>query len=134
MGEPDGYVFQIGGVRGGFLALHKGVVGMCVGDKRKITAPANYSYGELATYDGENDLWIPPNSTIVYEVELVFLTDEDEVPPDYMTKLFDNSAKGMVTADDHIGLAAGESVRVGERSDERSDERSESKRRGCTGV
>ena len=89
-------------------ALHSGVVGMCVGKKRRITAPANHSYGELAAYDAESDVWIPPNSTIVFDVELVFLTEEDEVPPDYMTKLFEHSAKGMVTKDDHIGAAAGE--------------------------
>ena len=26
-----------------------------------------------------------------------------EYPPDYMKKMFDNSAKGLITSEDHIG-------------------------------
>ncbi|GMH62923.1 hypothetical protein TrST_g9893 [Triparma strigata] len=109
VGEPDGYVFQIGATNGGLKAFHEGVVGMCEGEKRKITAPANLAYGGMAKYmlTENSDLWIPPNATIMYEIEMMMLTAQEEYPPDYMKKMFDNSAKSLITSEDHIGHAAG---------------------------
>ncbi|GMH60650.1 hypothetical protein TL16_g03095 [Triparma laevis f. inornata] len=78
VGEPDGYVFHIGATTGGIKALHEGVIGMCEGEKRKVTAPANLAYGEMASYNVHNDIWIPPNATIMYEIEMMLLSDKDD--------------------------------------------------------
>lgn len=44
----------------------QGVVGMKVGEKRKLTIPASLGYGSMGAGDS-----IPPNSTLIFEVEMV---------------------------------------------------------------
>ena len=43
-----------------------GLLGVCVGEKRRIHIPANLAYGKIG--DGKN---VPPGADLVYDVEVV---------------------------------------------------------------
>ena len=67
------FVFQIG-LRQVILGWEKGIMGMKVGGKRTIKIPPELGYGAR----GSGEL-IPPNSTLIFEVEVL-----DAFPPGYI--------------------------------------------------
>lgn len=65
---PDPLVFRIGSgavIKG----MDEGVVGMKVGDRRRIVIPPALGYGP----DGSGDGTIPPNATLTFAIELTGL-------------------------------------------------------------
>lgn len=61
--EPFPFDLGAGGVIKGW---DQGVVGMKEGGKRRLTVPGNMAYGERGSGDT-----IPPNATLVFEIELL---------------------------------------------------------------
>ena len=49
----------------------QGIVGMKIGEKKKLTIPAELAYGAQAIPDGRGGILIPANSTLIFDVELV---------------------------------------------------------------
>uniref|UniRef100_A0A673HRG1 peptidylprolyl isomerase n=1 Tax=Sinocyclocheilus rhinocerous TaxID=307959 RepID=A0A673HRG1_9TELE len=59
------------------IGMEQGLIGMCVGEKRKLVIPPHLAYGERGV-DGE----VPGSAVLVFDVELVDL--EEGLPEGYM--------------------------------------------------
>merc|ERR1711981_937595 len=69
----DPFKFQIG-IGQVIKGWDEGIVGMCVGEKRKLTVPPELAYGD----QGAGDV-IPGGATLVFDIEL-FDTEEGPAP------------------------------------------------------
>ena len=66
LGKPLEFQIGIGKVIKGW---DEGILGMCVGEKRKLVIPPELGYGKRGTQN------IPPNSTLYFDIELMEIAD-----------------------------------------------------------
>jgi hypothetical protein len=79
------------------MVLDKNLGGLCPGDIRKITAPSDHTgFGGLAFQFSET-VRIPANSTIIYVLEVLDVTEE--MPNDFLDSLLDKSTNAFITND-----------------------------------
>lgn len=72
-GDPP-YDFTLGDPSAAIAGFQEGILGMRVGGERLLVIPPDLAYGQSGTSDGV----IPPNSAIVFRVELVSATEPSQ--------------------------------------------------------
>lgn len=69
---PRGQTFEFRLGEGRVIAgWEEGVKGMKTGEKRVLTIPSHMAYGSNGVPNGQGGYVIPPNATLIFEVELV---------------------------------------------------------------
>lgn len=75
------FVFQLG-KQSTIKGFEKGLLSMCVGEKRKLVVPSGMAYGEVGGFGSEAANKIKPNATLVFNVELLEILSEEAAAPD----------------------------------------------------
>merc|ERR1712029_916099 len=91
--EPFGFQIGVGQVIKGW---EEGVLGMCVGEKRKLIVPPELGYGD----QGAGDI-IPGGATLYFDIEL--LETEDGPPPVNVFKQIDNDVDNQISREELSG-------------------------------
>lgn len=106
-GEPLEFTIGVGQV---IVGWEKGLMGMKVGEVRRLSVPSKMAYGDNSL-DG-----IPPNSDLLFEVQLVHA--EKPMEPDVFPKNVDklswkNVSKGLKISDEKVGTGKPAAVGAG---------------------
>lgn len=75
--EP--FVFQIGRQQM-IEGFEKGLLKMCVGERRKLVVPSGLAFGDVGGF-GSEGVRIKPGATLIYDVQLLDILDEDAAAP-----------------------------------------------------
>jgi len=110
------FEFQIG-VGQVIQGWEKGLLDMCVGEKRKLIIPPHLGYGD----QGAGEL-IPPKSSLTFEVELVDI--KDGAAPPNVFKEIDANADKYLSQDEVSGFLKEQAKKVGSDSDVNDEQHS----------
>ncbi|KAL4216923.1 Peptidyl-prolyl cis-trans isomerase fkbp14 [Mactra antiquata] len=110
--QPFQFQLGIGQVIKGW---EDGLLDMCPGEKRRLTIPPNLAYGDKGAGDA-----IPPDSTLIFDVELVHTTD-GPVPPNVF-KQIDADNDETLTQEEVSKYLIQQALEHGQQQDENSEE------------
>jgi len=81
--REEQFVFQIGR-RQMNEGWEKGLLNMCIGEKRRLVVPSDLAYGEVGGFGSESINKMKPGATLIYDVELLEILDEDAAAPHFV--------------------------------------------------
>ncbi|WAR09922.1 FKB14-like protein [Mya arenaria] len=110
--QPFQFQLGIGQVIKGW---EQGLLDMCPGEKRTLTIPPNLAYGDKGAGDA-----IPPDSTLIFEVELVHTAD-GPVPPNVFKQIDVNKDKEL-SHDEVSDYLLSQAVQHGQNIDKDSED------------
>ena len=63
--------------------FEKGLLRMCVGERRRLVVPSGLAYGDIGGF-GSEAVKIKPGATLVYDITLLEILDEDAAAPHFV--------------------------------------------------
>jgi len=91
--------------------LESGVLGSCIGEGRRIIIPSEDGFGTTGSLDGT----IPPNTTVIYDVQVLEVATENPwLPPKNVFRAIDSDGDHMISETELNKYLKNEMVKRGE--------------------
>jgi len=91
--------------------LEQGIVGTCIGEGRRIVIPPEVGFGVTGSLDGT----IPANTTVIYDVQVLDISNENPwIPPQNVFKSIDSNGDQNLSYEEMSKFLKSELIKRGE--------------------